>query len=93
MQWDSSLDGEVVFEPHSESVWIRVVSGTAISGLEFHGHVVEQIDCRGSLKIVHSWQDDDGAHESTSPGKTSYAVTCGPNPHSHTIEMRVPSGQ
>lgn len=92
LQWDCSLDGEVVLPEHTGSLWIRVTSDTPICGFEFHGHVTEPINGDGTLEIVHEWEQDDGPQCFVpSVGAKAYALTCGSSPRGHTITMRVPS--
>ena len=91
-QWDCSIDGEVLFPAPVNAVYLRVTSRTAISGVEFHGHLGRQASPAESLQVTHRWRE--GAAERTfevPAGATEYVVRCGAAPAAHTIEMHVPS--
>lgn len=92
--WDCTVTGEVVFPEERSEVLVRVISATAISGLEFYGHVVEQAQSAYPLEVVHSWQEGGEGKSFAAPvGKTSYSFECGVDPRGHTIEMSVPAGR
>lgn len=88
-QWDCSIDGEVQLDNPAAAVWLRVSSATAVSGVEFHGHLQEDANASGILEITHQWCDDEGDKEMRAPaGRASYSIRCGPDPKDHTIVMR-----
>jgi hypothetical protein len=72
-------------------VLVRVTSGTAISGLEFHAHL-EQPPADDPLVITHRWREGPRQSEFRAPaGATRYTVVCGTDAAGHTVEMHVPS--
>jgi hypothetical protein len=101
-QWDCCIDGEVVFpaclpqvgRPAAvDAVYLRLTSRTAISGLEFHGHLAQEALPEETLRITHRWREG-GTERSFSKdagGADEYVVRCGADPAAHTIEMHVPS--
>ena len=91
-QWDCSIDGEVRFQNPLPAVDVRLTSDTAISGLEFHGHLACKERGDETLEITHRWREG-GAERSfrAPPGAIPYVVRCGPAPEAHTIEMHAPS--
>jgi len=95
-QWDCSIDGEVVFPAPVDAVYLRVTSQTAISGVEFHGHLAQGASLdpgAPGLQVTHRWREG-GAERSFSKsagGATEYVIRCGAAPAAHTIEMHVPS--
>ncbi|MHC4717774.1 MAG: discoidin domain-containing protein [Planctomycetota bacterium] len=93
LQWDWSLDGEVRFPKPVKAVYVRVTSDTAISGLEFHGHLLEEPATRDGLRIVHRWREGEVEKAFEPPtGADRYVIRCGPEPACHTVEMSCPSG-
>ena len=91
-QWDHSIDGELVCDTPVGSLWFRVTSQTAVTALEFHGHISVRAAADQPLRITHAWQDDHGDQVvDAPPGSTRYVVDCGPNPKNHTITMHMPS--
>ena len=89
--WDSTLDADLRIEKPAHSVWIRLTSDTAISGMEWHGHTLEA-DNEDPLEVVHHWQENEKECSFTAPsGKTAYLINCGKNPQNHSISMQVPS--
>jgi hypothetical protein len=91
-QWDCSIDGEFKTPDPVPSFWIRITSPTALSRIEFRGHLLEKSDEKQQLRIVHRWQEDGGAREFIAPaGAERYSISCGKNPRLHSIEMHSPS--
>jgi len=91
LQWDASLDGEVRPPEAAGQLWLRVSSDTALTALDFAGHLAEAAS-PATLRIVHRWREAAGEREFAVPaGNAPYAVTCGADPRGHSIEMRVPS--
>jgi hypothetical protein len=89
LQWDSSIDGEIFVPTPVKNVFLRVTSGTAITALEFHGHLDGGVPENEQLQIVHRWVEGGGEKSFTPPlNAREYAVHCGKNPRDHTIEMR-----
>ena len=92
LQWDTSLDGEVHADDDLRTIWIRVTSGTAITGVEFYGHLAEADGPVDELRIAHLWREGGQERRLDVPaGATRYTVTCGADPRGHTIVMSVPS--
>jgi hypothetical protein len=92
LQWDGSLDGEVLASEAVRSVWLRVTSETALSGCEFHGHLDHGAPPSRPLEITHRWREGDRARVFSPPvGATSYILACGRAPRAHAIEMCAPS--
>jgi hypothetical protein len=90
LQWDASLDGEIVPTAASRTLWLRVTSETGLIALEFAGHL-EAPPSAGDLRITHRWTEEGVPREFTAPpGQERYEIMCGENPQAHTIEMRVP---
>lgn len=90
LQWDASLDGDIVPMESQPSLWLRVTSDTGLIALEFAGHL-EAPPSAGDLRITHRWMEDGVAHEFVAPrGQQTYEVSCGKNPKAHVIEMHAP---
>ncbi|MEI8243260.1 MAG: hypothetical protein WCI17_08345 [bacterium] len=93
LQWDASLDGEIVPSAAAPALWLRVTSDTGIIALEFAGHL-EAPPSTGDLRITHRWTEDGVPREFTAPpGQAGYEIMCGRNPQAHTIEMRAPASK
>jgi hypothetical protein len=93
LQWDASLDGEIVPAAASRTLWLRVTSDTGLIALEFAGHL-EAPPSAGDLSITHRWTEDGVPREFTAPpGQERYEILCGRNPQAHTIEMRAPASK
>lgn len=91
LQWDASLDGEFRPSGTAARLWLRVTSGTAVTALDFAGHLAEPAS-PATLRIVHRWLDADGEHTLVAPAEaTAYSVVCGADPRRHSIEMHAPS--
>jgi len=91
-QYDTSIDGEAVFDARLTSVYFRITSDTAISSAEFHGHLAGSEAAQGPLRIVHRWREGEAEKSFQAPaGATRYVVTCGQGPVGHTIEMHAES--
>ena len=91
LQWDASIDGEIVPPEGIQTVWIRVTSETGVIALDLAGHLGEP-PSSGELRITHRWKEGGAEHVFEAPsGKAVYEVPCGRDPEVHTIEMRVPS--
>ncbi len=93
VQWDVSLDGEVLLAPDSAAcVWLRLTSDTAIARLEFYGHLDLGDANSSALRITHRWTEESQTRQFVAPsGCSIYELTCGRNPSGHTIEMSLPS--
>jgi len=91
LQWDASIDGDVVPSQALRAIWIRVTSETGVGACEFTGHLAHP-EPLGTLQIVHRWNEGSVEREFTAPKDvTVYHITCGHDPRAHTIEMLVPS--
>ena len=91
MQWDASMDGELVPPEAVRTVWVRVTSDTGANACDFGGHL-EEAPLPGELRVTHRWKEGAAEHVFEAPRATAvYEVPCGANPERHTIEMRVPS--
>ena len=105
MQWDGSVDGEVVCLEPSERVYIRACSETALSTFEFYGHLDISHAHSGALRVRHHWVEDAAATTAVSStgnkerrcefaapsSAREYQVLCGRNPRDHSFEMAVDS--
>jgi len=92
LQWDGSLDGSAVWETPRAEVFIRLSSETAISGLEFYGHLDIGDPHKGELRVRHRWTERGEPREfAAPPGASAYDVICGADPRDHTIKLRVDS--
>ena len=92
LQWDGSIDGRKKFQRPTKSVWVRLTSPTAITEVEFHGHLASAAAEGDELNIVHRWKEQGQERQFAAPiGADEYVVACGPNPTGHTIEMSVAS--
>jgi hypothetical protein len=90
LQWDASLDGELIPASPCPVLWLRINSETGLVALELAGHL-EAPPCPDDLQITHLWAEDDGPRDFTvPPGRMSYELVCGKNPRAHTIELRAP---
>jgi hypothetical protein len=86
------MEGEVRFTSAPHRVYVRVTSPTAVSGLEFHGHLGEQAAHGERLLVKHAWREGQSARSMEVPAdETAYVIRCGADPRDHTIEMRSPS--
>jgi len=91
-QWDTTIDGEALFQQPAENVWIRITSATAICGLEFYGHILDRSERPRPLEVVHHWKEQDSQRQFAVPsGETRYTILCGSKPAGHTITTSVPS--
>lgn len=91
-QWDTTLEGEVSGGNDCRSLWARLISDTAVTGVELHGHLSEPAPASSDLRITHLWRERDGERRLEVPaGVTRYALNCGPEPRDHTISMSRPS--
>ena len=92
LQWDWTADGEARFPAPLTTVYVRVTSDTAISGLEFHGHLLDGPGDGEALRVVHRWREGERECSFEAPaGAERYTVECGEAPADHTIEMHCPS--
>jgi hypothetical protein len=91
-QWDTSVSGDVRCKGGSRSLWLRLTSDTAITGVEFYGHLAKAADRRDSLRITHVWREGNTEKRCDAPpGARHYDVACGADPREHTIILSVPS--
>jgi hypothetical protein len=92
LQWDCSIEGEKILDQPGDAVYVRVTSDTAISGLEFVGHIGLGAAFSVRPEITHRWLEGGTEHGFVVPPATDrYYFRCGPNPAGHVIEMKVPS--
>ncbi|HYF52261.1 MAG TPA: hypothetical protein VEJ63_22830 [Planctomycetota bacterium] len=92
LQWDASVDGSAVWTVPLSEVHLRVTSDTAVTGLEFYGHLDIPNPHSGEIQVVHRWTEKGASKEFTaSLGATDYVVVCGAEPADHSIELRVPT--
>jgi len=91
LQWDASIDGDIVPPQPARALWLRVTSDTGIGACEFTGHLAHHQPL-GRLQIIHRWREGQQQREFIVPQDANeYHVTCGSDPRDHAIEMRVPS--
>lgn len=88
VQWDCSLDGEVLTPKGAESIWLRITSETAICNVEFYGHLLVEDKADSPLEITHLWKEAGQVREyRPAAGATNYTIPCGEKPYAHAIRM------
>lgn len=91
LQWDASLDGEMLPDAATRTLWLRVTSDTGLIALEFNGHL-EAPPSSGDLHITHHWTENGVPCAFTAPsGQVKYEIRCEKQPQGHTIRMQMPS--
>ena len=92
LQWDQSLTGEIRSRKNMPSIWVRIISETPVTGVEFRGHVAEEDATADALRVTHTWREGAESRRFDVPAHaTSYDLVCGADPQDHAIAMSVPS--
>lgn len=91
LQWDCSLEGEVLTPDGAPTIWLRITSETAVCNVECYGHLQVADVAEAPLEITHSWKESGQIREFKVPaGQTDYTITCGQEPRDHAIKMSRP---
>jgi hypothetical protein len=91
LQWDMSLEGDVLLRSSEERVYLRIQSDSAITGLEFYGHL-DASDLPNELIVIeHAWQEGQKVCKKRFVGVNEYTLECESAPSHHSITFSVDS--
>ncbi len=85
--WDMSLENDCVLGQNTSDVYLRVVSETGITGVEFYGHIDCSAVASTPIRIEHQWHEGDKACATSIENMESYEVVCGAEPSRHVLTL------
>ncbi|NRA37343.1 MAG: hypothetical protein HRU15_04330 [Planctomycetes bacterium] len=83
MQWDTSMHGDIILPAPCAEIYLRIVSETAITGVEFYGHI-DMSACKATdFTLTHNWQESGTACSACFENSESYEMVCESQPTNH----------
>ena len=85
LQWDMSVEGDVLLDSTHQKIYLRVVSDTAITGIEFYGHLDASDMTSSQYTVEHQWLENGEPRSFICADLQPYTVHCDEQPSEHHI--------
>lgn len=85
MGWDMSIEDDCRLDRASTCIYLRVHSETAITGVEFYGHLDMSTVAATALTVEHQWYEGDQLRTAAFTDPAAYTLRCGAAAQRHRL--------
>ncbi len=85
--WDMSVENDVLLAAPVEAVFLRIVSETAVTGVEFYGHLDMTGQPATELEVQHAWKEGEVEQSAVFRGLDHYQIACQEQAAEHVMTL------